>query len=121
MGVLGEGDEGPACGKVSGAALGTHRSRSIQDGQPHGLAFGVQRNSRTLQLWQGGLAQAGPLRLQTSNLRLQISGLGQQILEALAQRLSNRDVAPNKPRPCDGARVWGNTEVARCKMQGAVQ
>lgn len=83
-------------GKSQGAALGAHRSRSIKMGSPTDWHLGVQRNShalRTLQLWPGGLAagwtsQASALRSQTS--------------EALAQRLSCRDVPPNKPRPCDG-------------------
>ena len=69
----GEGDEGPACGKVSGAALGARRSRSFKMGSPTDWHLGVQRNSqrlRTLQRRQGGLAagwtsQASDLRSQT--------------------------------------------------------
>lgn len=98
---------------LRGGARSTSQSQH-QDGQPHGLAFGVQRNSHalhTLQLWQGGPTG---WTSQTSDLRPQISDFE----GSLAQRLSCRDVPPNKPRPCDGpcdgARVWGNTEAARC-------
>lgn len=56
---------------LRGGARSTSQSQH-QDGQPHGLAFGVQRNSHalhTLRLWQGGPAgwtsQASYLRSQT--------------------------------------------------------
>lgn len=42
----GEGEgEGPTCGKVSGGGARSTSQSQHQDGQPHGLAFGVQRNS----------------------------------------------------------------------------
>jgi hypothetical protein len=76
-GALGRGargDEGPTCGKVSGAALGAHRSRSIKMGSPTDWHLGssairTQANVATLG-GQGGLAgwtsQAADLSCQTT-------------------------------------------------------
>lgn len=99
-------------GRSQGAALGTHRSRSIKMGSPTDWHLGSSAIRTT--------AHAATLAdgLDLSGLRPQISGLGsqtsdnEQALEAPAQRRACWDVALNKPRPCDGpcvgARVWGN-------------
>lgn len=60
---------------LRGGARSTSQSQH-QDGRPHGLAFGVQRNSHAATL----AGQAGPLRPQASDLRPQTSDL-----EALAR------------------------------------
>lgn len=80
MGALGRGgDEGPTCGKVSGAALGAHRSRSIKMGSPTDWHLGssairTKTHAATLE-GQGGLegwtSQASDLRSQVWDLRPQ--------------------------------------------------
>lgn len=70
------GEEGPACGKVSGAALGAHRSRSIKMGSPTDWHLGSSaiRNAAhaaaTLAGRVGGLDLSGR-RPQISDLRPQ--------------------------------------------------